>query len=710
MTRRDLAIIESKATNETWASNCDELPVGNQRSPLNRNNRKVRNLVRLAIFLLLVGIITLGLLVANIVRSSNNEEEYDESLDESKLGLTYAASGGKSEDETNSTPSSTNTTTTTPTPSDFPKAMTFESSSNSPTGIPTVKHSIFPTAVGSKEPTSNLSSKPTDNPTEKLTMPPSSSLSSAPSYRSSDSPTIAPSNKPIVGPTRYPSSAPIAIPSQDPSYKPTTVPTISPSSTPTTSPTASPTMERISNDSSSAPTLSPTTSSPTWSPTDSPETLSTFVPSESATSTTTIASALTEDNEASMTFVPNPVPPNPPPWYFNYDINDNEYGPNAWGNVDVSNHFLKEFTAEGWGPLQGHLEAKMPLLNRCGGRERRQSPKNVFDQDICESHHEIRSFCGSRSISSHRYERLILPHKLSLVMNRRRCLDIADPTCELGRPPIADYPKYSSALTPYSDLLNLDIKVPGEHTLEGESFDAEIQMLHTHLDPDPTRVSSIAIPIRATADGFNAEFQQLLVQFHATYEEHSEQCQRRRKIQQQRKQLRRRTTSLNQILTSSASFAEKEEEKEEEDIMDNKRNREVYHNSSFFQEQQELLRELRDSHVPQEDKFNPYSPAFMPGIHFYRYDGSITEPPCMDITWWVMMDPMIISFAQLQQIKVLLFTHHNENCEMTSVHNEEQSVARPIYPLGEDRTMQKCDTFISDEAKGRGDGNICRPL
>ena len=72
----------------------------------------------------------------------------------------------------------------------------------------------------------------------------------------------------------------------------------------------------------------------------------------------------------------------------------------------------------------------------------------------------------------------------------------------------------------------------------------------------------------------------------------------------------------------------------------------------------------------------------------------------------------VVVFDQLEQIKVLLFTHQDENCQMTSVHNEEQSVARPLFPLGDDREVQKCGpgAFVSDEEKGRGDGNKCRAI
>jgi carbonic anhydrase len=110
-----------------------------------------------------------------------------------------------------------------------------------------------------------------------------------------------------------------------------------------------------------------------------------------------------------------------------------------------------------------------------------------------------------------------------------------------------------------------------------------------------------------------------------------------------------------------------------------------------------------------KEKFNPYSDAFMTTMFFYRYDGSITEPPCKDITWWVMKDPMYIDFAQLDQLREIMFTHVDRNCQKTSVHNEEQSVARPIQALG-DRIIEFCKEgdFRSDASKGRPEAKQCR--
>ena len=89
-----------------------------------------------------------------------------------------------------------------------------------------------------------------------------------------------------------------------------------------------------------------------------------------------------------------------------------------------------------------------------------------------------------------------------MIMNRRACLDVNIDECNVEQPPVANYPQYSSGMTHFSDNLKWDHKKTGENWIQGESFDAEIQMIHAHLDCP--RVSSMGVPIRAKEDSFNA--------------------------------------------------------------------------------------------------------------------------------------------------------------------------------------------------------------
>ena len=168
-----------------------------------------------------------------------------------------------------------------------------------------------------------------------------------------------PTNAPI--PTTTPSFVPSDFPSVAPSMSPTA--TFSPTSEPTTSPTSSPTTTQ--------PTLS---LSPSSSPTIAPTRFMTY-------------------------YNTNPVPGNPPPGYFNYDWEDRRYGPQAWGNINMQNHWLNEFGKNGWGIWKKHLVDQDPTENQCNFGARRQSPKNVgknLDGEVfCEAHHEIRTFVSA---------------------------------------------------------------------------------------------------------------------------------------------------------------------------------------------------------------------------------------------------------------------------------------------------------------------------
>lgn len=369
---------------------------------------------------------------------------------------------------------------------------------------------------------------------------------------------------------------------------------------------------------------------------------------------------------------PNPVPRDPRKGYFNYDLRDNRYGPNKWRNVDTSDHFLKELgTADGFGAWAGHLHKYDPVQNRCGWQPRTQSPKNVYGTTECRAWHEIRTRCGNYEINDDRHEKQILPHKLSVRMFRRRCLDLDDVRCKYPRPPAADHPNYIGETASLSDLLNYDIKIPGEHTVEGERFDAEVQMLNIHPDrKSPNQVTSTAVMIRATPDGFNREFQSIVDEFQNVYDSHKRACERNQREKWGGGRPRRGGKQTN---TETG-----------------KRSR--------------GLQQTRG-------KFDPYTKALMPGIYFYRYNGSMTEPPCLDLPWWIMSEPIIIGQGQLAQLKNILFTHVNEDCEPTSVHNAEQSVARPLFPLGtgDKDGVQHCTRrdFISDYDRGIGRGRQC---
>ena len=306
-------------------------------------------------------------------------------------------------------------------------------------------------------------------------------------------------------------------------------------------------------------------------------------------------------------------------------------------------------------------------------------------------------------------------------MNRRECVDEDtedNDNCDFNRPPLADFPKYASTASSYSDLLHVDIKLPGEHQIEGEHFDAELQLIHTHYGKG--RIGAIGIPVRAVRqDGFNSEFQRLIDQFQRVYDHDWTACEARKK---KKRYLRDPTTSNG---ATASLFDFRQEFITHVDDEDNIDGIDYYNNRNstmgrrtMQEEEQEQKEEIVEEKIPpsqlpptQFTNYDPYSDAFMPGMYFYRYDGSLTEPPCLFITWWVMNEPAIISMEQLGQMKAILFTHVDEKCRETSVHNKDQSVARPIFPnnRSDGKGIEKCvGNFISDASKGRQAGKMCK--
>ena len=80
--------------------------------------------------------------------------------------------------------------------------------------------------------------------------------------------------------------------------------------------------------------------------------------------------------------------------------------------------------------------------------------------------------------------------------------------------------------------------------------------------------------------------------------------------------------------------------------------------------------------------------------------------------WRILVEPAFISKAQLDQMKNILFTNKDENCQFTSV-NHRGSVARPIQK-NNGRNIHKCtvNDYVSDKEKQRmreetGNPNWC---
>ncbi|CAB9517751.1 anhydrase 1 [Seminavis robusta] len=437
----------------------------------------------------------------------------------------------------------------------------------------------------------------------------------------------------------------------------------------------------------------PPTKAITPEPTVTPETpLPTASPTIAPTIETTPAPTINPYPE-------NPVPDFPDPSYFNYDPNrSNPYGPgypqlqrynqttlvvgyenNGWAITGVpANFYWNEFDDEkGSGPWQGVLAVRRPERNLCD-RIGEQSPIDVRPSGAtCEEHHQIRVRPGDFKVSGAEVEKQIHPNKLRLKYQRRPCADPENELCAEPDPPHADFPHNWGG---YADLMHIDFKVPSEHMINGTRYDAEMQLVHMH--PSRRRTPTVSVMIQATPKGYNYYLQAALDAFEYVYNVHRAQCAAKRRKERQL------MTDIHQLLGENASRSGDAHAKDfntwahfstDLDDPDFERNRKL---------QERLL---------QNGVWDPHHIQLVPSIYFYGYEGSLTEPPCGEwVTWFICDSPMIISTSQLEQMKKLIFSHIDGDCNPTSVHYK-QSVARPIQDSG-GRPVWHCtqDDFLPD--------------
>ena len=279
-------------------------------------------------------------------------------------------------------------------------------------------------------------------------------------------------------------------------------------------------------------------------------------------------------------------------------------------------------------------------------------------------------------------DKRIESNKLRLVYQRRPCSNILDAVCAEPDPPAADFPNGWGG---FADLMHVDFKVPAEHRINGEQFDGEMQIYHLH--PDRKRLPAVSSLMRVEDNGYNAYLQVALDAFQYQYDLDRAKCADN--MRRGRKLATDFQSQLNSVLNNSTSevLGYHEIWGDYSTLLDNE---------EFIQEGEQHRRRM------QGGVWNPHSDWLIPTYWFYGYDGSLTEPPCTEIVSWFIMDtPMIIGRTQLDQIKNLIFTHVDENCERTSVHYDE-SVARPIQDTA-GRQVWQCTRadFVPDAEKNK---------
>jgi carbonic anhydrase len=462
--------------------------------------------------------------------------------------------------------------------------------------------------------------------------------------------TVAPSPSPSNGPTIVPTLAPSEFPSESPSNGPTIIPTLAPSEFPS--------------------------ESPSYKPSDHP--------SEHPSAVPTI----------------DPYPKNNGPkvnerGFFNYDESPNsEFGPANWGNIPLPYTFYwHEFGHSGNGPWKSVLSKRNYRENVCEHGHKHQSPIDVYETMVgCNETHEIRDHNGDFPLNDTRVDKRIEPNKLRIIFPRRPCPDFNNTECQFPHPPWADFP---NGFKKIADVIHIDFKVPSEHWLRGEIFDGEMQVYHLHAEN--SRVVALSSLVRATTQGHNPYFQLVLDVFQNEYDNNQAACTQNRNAGTGNIVVPPIGTNNNTNTSMLANFTHitawnHSTNETTWSINTNATNITTsMHNTSNNNNVTYSGRYLHG--IP--GAWDPYHPSLMPTIYYYRYEGSITEPPCSEfVTWFINDTPMTISTIQLEQWKRIQFTNVDpKTCYSTSV-DFGQSVARPIKrPMALDRVVTRCTSL-----------------
>lgn len=206
--------------------------------------------------------------------------------------------------------------------------------------------------------------------------------------------------------------------------------------------------------------------------------------------------------------------------------------------------------------------------------------------------------------------------------------------------------------------MHVDFKLPAEHQIYGEKFDAEMQIFHLH--PGRRLMPAVSILFRVQADGHNNILQQAIDAFQFEFDRDQAKCMNN--VRRERKLI----SDFHSIVL-------------DEDVESSETDYESWGDFSTFLDDPGYAGKSEQTERRMQEKFHPYHEELMRTIYFYGYDGSLTEPPCTEIvSWFIMDEPATISPQQLQQMQNILFNHVDDDCYRTSVHDNNRGVARPI--------------------------------
>jgi carbonic anhydrase len=326
---------------------------------------------------------------------------------------------------------------------------------------------------------------------------------------------------------------------------------------------------------------------------------------------------------------------------FNYN-EDSQRGPDNWDLVDVDESEFVQYAI-----LHPTFDIDIDV-NECGQRIR-PSPIALVQDSACTDNVEIMT----RQISANDCTRddisfEITPHTLRAYFppDDDAC---ERPTIELGG--VDDDPFI---------LVWMELHARSEHVISGRRFDAELQMVHMGTDFSDDKMATVSIMIDATAREDHAAFQYMLEGWQRAATAETERCASAARSLRKRKQIDENVYKAK-IKSRKSSNPRPLTEKEQ-----------------HSRRAQQCTTD--DANCGPRRKMYPYS--MWPSIHYYRYAGSLTSPPCSAVVNWRVLDKAItISRRQYKEMITLMGTYKDDECGDESAVSDRGENFRPLQRM-----------------------------
>lgn len=282
---------------------------------------------------------------------------------------------------------------------------------------------------------------------------------------------------------------------------------------------------------------------------------------------------------------------------------------NSFISYEGSSNMCRDCSLSITGDCQMHQQSPIPLS------------RNVTGDSECYDRHKMHQIKGTCRWDDMNFT--ILPHVLRAYQ---------PDFCEIH--PAIDF---SWGFPKFWLLKFTDFVVPSHHTQEGKQFPAEVILSHVYSrNCYDKEIANVAILLEKGTDEDRFDFLDLYINRFA---------QVARKVENKCAKNRRMMRSI---------------EADADDFGGN------YANGPIFQSPRALPQTLPMDYIKSKfykGYFNPYLWVNKSGTEYYfRYNGSMPEPPCyVGVHWRVMKDPIRVSPQQITQLENLFLRRLNPN-------------------------------------------------